>query len=80
MGLLFIVFKAGFIISTWEIFLSSAGKLAIAQFWFVILSSPLIPNQYDLGLPISLCLPETFLKNIYFLIHHHKPCVRKNYV
>gem|GEM_PF-5565127 len=80
MSLLFIVFHAGLIISAWEIFLSSAGKLAIPPFWFVILSSSLIPNQFDLGLPIALCLPETFLKNIYFLMHQHKPCVRKNYV
>ncbi len=72
MGFLFIVFNAGFFISIWEIFLSSAGKLAIPPFWFVILSSPLIPNQFDLGLPIALCLPVTFLKNIYFLIHQHK--------
>jgi len=63
MGSLFIVLKAGFIISTWEIFLSSAGKLAIPRFWFVILSSPLIPNQFDLGLPIALCLSATFLPN-----------------
>ncbi len=73
---LFILFKAGHFISTWENFLSSAGKLAIPPFWFVILSSPLIPNQFDLGLPIFLCLPETFLNNIYFLIHHHKLCLR----
>ncbi len=61
MGLLFIVFNAGFFISIWEIFLSSAGKLAIPQLWFgSFLSSPLIPNQSDLGLPIALRLPETF--------------------
>jgi len=29
--------------------------------------SPLIPNQFDLGLPISMCLPETFhFKYLFF--------------
>ena len=72
MGLLFIVFHAGLIINTWEISLCSAGKETITLFWFPLLSSPLIPNKFDLGLPIALCLPVTFLKNIYFLIHQHK--------
>ena len=57
---LYILFKAGLIISTWETFLSSAGKQTPPPFWFVILSSPLISNQFDLGLAITLCLPETF--------------------
>jgi len=72
MGSLFIVLKAGLIINIWEIFLFSAGKQTPPPFWFVILSLSLIPNQFDLGLPVTLCLPETFLKNIYFLIHQHK--------
>jgi len=72
MSLLFIVFQAGFFISIREIFFSSAGKQIIPQFLFVILSSPVIPKQFDLGLPIALRLPETFLNNIYFLIHQHK--------
>ena len=80
MGLLFIVFHAGLIINTWEIFLSSAGKETITLFWFPFLSSPLIPNQFDLGLPVTLCHPKTFHSKYLFLIHQHKPCVRKSYV
>ena len=60
---LYILFKAGLIISTWETFLSSAGKQTAPPFWFFILSSPLIPNQFDLGLPSALRLPKIFLSN-----------------
>jgi len=68
MGLLYIVFQAWFIIRAWEIFLSSAGKQIIPQFLFVFLLSPVIPNQFDLGLPIALCLPETFLSKYLFFV------------
>ncbi len=40
--------------------LSGAGKETTTLFLFSFLSSPLIPDQFDLGLPIALCLPETF--------------------
>ncbi len=63
MGLLFIVFNAGFFISIREIFLSSAGKQTAPPFWFVVRSSSLIPNQFDLGVPIVMCLPKVFLSN-----------------
>ncbi len=61
MDSLFIVLKAGFIIRTWEIFLSSAGKLAILQFWFGnFLPSLFISYPGFTGPPIFLYLPETF--------------------